>query len=404
MAKDLNGKELGRGISQRKDLTYMGRFVDKQGKRRALYDKNLKRLIRRLEKARYESENGIYGTGEDVSLEDWFELYLILYKEGRVKVTTLYRMRQTFAPCKKESLGKRNLRDIRAFMIQELINELHERECTYGTLKLLKSLLNDMFKMAMGNGLVVTNPCDAVILPLKEECKEMVLTQDELNRFLDAAVGYRHYEIFCVLASTGMRIGEVLGLKWSDVDFEKNTITVARSLHYGKTSDEEKCHFFFTTTKTKASSRTIPLLPETKKVFERVKEIQCIERGQNAKLWKEEEPFDDMIFTCSCGMPVRYGDLNRALKKIIARANVKEMELAKIMGREACLIQEFSPHCFRHTFVTLCKKKGIPYEHIQLYVGHSEKEMTKYYDHNKTEITAEDFKDILFLENGTKME
>lgn len=63
MAKDLNGKELGRGISQRKDLTYMGRFVDKQGKRRALYDKNLKRLIRRLEKARYESENGIYGTG-----------------------------------------------------------------------------------------------------------------------------------------------------------------------------------------------------------------------------------------------------------------------------------------------------------------------------------------------------
>lgn len=175
-------------------------------------------------------------------------------------------------------------------------------------------------------------------------------------------------------------------------------------MHYGKLSVAEKSHFFFDTVKTKSSFREIPLLPETEEILKKVRENQIIEHGLKGKKWEEEEPFVDMVFTSTKGTPVRNGDVNRAIKTAIAKANLRESKLAETENREPSLIPDFSTHCFRHTFVTLCKKNGIPYEHIQLYVGHSEKEMTKYYDHNKPEITTEDFKDISFLDFGTKME
>lgn len=116
-----------------------------------------------------------------------------------------------------------------------------------------------------------------------------------------------------------------------------------------------------------------------------------------ASQWKEEAPFDDMVFTTQKGMPIRYGDVNRTIKSVIVKANLQEEELAKIEGREPFILKPFSPHCFRHTFVTRCKKNGVPYETIQPYDGHSEKEMTAYYNHEKQEIDVSTLNKISFL-------
>ena len=74
-----------------------------------------------------------------------------------------------------------------------------------------------------------------------------------------------------------------------------------------------------------------------------------------------------------------------------------EKEIAKREHREPFLLKPFSPHCFRHTFVTRCKKNGVSYETIQPYVGHSNKEMTEYYDHNKPEMDIEELNKISFI-------
>ena len=74
--------------------------------------------------------------------------------------------------------------------------------------------------------------------------------------------------------------------------------------------------------------------------------------------------------------------------------------MAKFEGREPLFLQPFSPHCFRHTFITRCKKNGVPYETIKPYVGHSREEMTAYYDHNKPEINYEPMKAISFVKLG----
>lgn len=82
---------------------------------------------------------------------------------------------------------------------------------------------------------------------------------------------------------------------------------------------------------------------------------------------------------------------------IILKANLQEEEIAKFADREPRELKGFSPHCFRHTFITRCKKRGIPYETIKSYVGHSKEEMTAYYDQNKPEIDYENLKKISFL-------
>lgn len=397
MGKNLAGKELGKGISQRKDGIYMARFVDKYKKRHTFYGNDLKILRKKLEKARYESEHGIMLMGDAITVSEWFEEFLKLYKVGKVKDVTVYRIRQTYSPCAKSIVGTMRLRDVRAIHIQMLINELSERDFTYGTLKLLKSLLSEMFKKAIGNGYALINPCDAVELPKKVKYEPRYLTEQEQEMFLEAAKEYYHYDVFCANLSLGARIGELLGLKWSDIDFEKKTIHIQRTLHYARLNDEESCHFFFTTPKTETSERMIPLLPETEAIFRRVRKKQLTNRMLHASEWKQEEPFEDMIFTSQYGAPIRYGDVNRTIKKAVVKANLQEEELAKFENREPFYLKPFSPHCFRHTFVTRCKMNGISYETIQPYVGHSNKEMTAYYDHNKPEMDIVGLQKISFV-------
>lgn len=397
MGKDLNGKELGTGISQRPNGLYMARFVDPYKTRHTFYGENLKELKRRLEKVKYEYEHGVGGTGDNVLLNEWFEEYIKLYKIGRVKNTTVFRIRQTYSSCSKDVLGSMRLNQICAIHIQNYINRLHEEGYSYGTLNMIKSLLNEMFKAAMGNGMVMRNPIDAVVLPKKEKYEARYLTEREQEMFFEAAKEYGHYDVFCANISCGARIGELLGLKWSDIDFEKKTICIQRTLHYAKLSEDDMCHFFFTTPKTDTSERTIPLLPEMETVLRRVRKKQLTTRMLHAVEWNQESPFEDMVFTASNGSPLRYGDVNRTIKKAIVKANLQEKELAKFENREPLVLKEFSPHCFRHTFVTRCKMHGVPYEIIQLYVGHSNKEMTMYYDHNKLEIGVKDFDKVSLL-------
>ena len=396
MGKDLKGKELGTGISQRADGNYMARYVDRYKKRHTFYGRDLKALRRRLEKERYESEQGIISSEGNISLAEWFEEYLKLYKEGKVKDTTLFRIRQTFSPCKKNVLGMMRLREIRADHVQRLINELDEKGFTYGTIRLLKSLLNEMFKKAVGNGYMLINPCDAVVMPRKVTYEPRFLTEREQEMFLEVAREYYHYDIFCVSLSMGARIGEVLGLKWSDIDFDKKMIHIQRTLHYGKVRENESCHFFFTSPKTTTSDRCIPLLPETEMILKRVRKRQLRNRMLYGSQWETTPPFDDMVFTTQQGAPVRYGDVNRTIKSVVLKANLQEEELAGFEKREPFVLKPFSPHCFRHTFVTRCKMNGVPYE-IQSYVGHSDKETTAYYDHNKQIVDMESLKHISLL-------
>ena len=89
MGKDLKGKELGKGISQRADGRYIARFTSKTGKRKTLYDFKLNELKRKLREAVYEDEHGLNGNGESITLNAWYVTWTELYKKKTVKMTTI---------------------------------------------------------------------------------------------------------------------------------------------------------------------------------------------------------------------------------------------------------------------------------------------------------------------------
>ena len=87
MGKDLKGKELGKGISQRADGRYIARFTSKTGKRKTLYDFKLNELKQKLREAVYEDEHGLNGNGESITLNAWYVTWTELYKKKTVKMT-----------------------------------------------------------------------------------------------------------------------------------------------------------------------------------------------------------------------------------------------------------------------------------------------------------------------------
>ena len=135
----------------------------------------------------------------------------------------------------------------------------------------------------------------------------------------------------------------------------------------------------------------------SKEILKRVRKNQLISKLQAGEKWKQEPPFEDMVFTAQYGVPVRCGDVNRTIKKVVAKVNMGEKEVAKYEDREPFVLKVFSPHCFRHTFITRCKKNGISYDTIQPYVGHSSLKTTMHYDHNKPEIDRSGLEKISFL-------
>ncbi len=397
MGKDLKGKNLGRGLCQRKDGIYVGR-ISKNNKRYVVYDKNLNNVKVKLKKIKLdlEKENNI----SEITLTEWFEEFLILYKEGKIKGDTLYRYRQNFQTC--EAISMMKLKDIKAMHIQKMINDLVDKGISYGTLNNIRGILKELFQKALGNELVNVNPLEAVVLPKKQNKERRYLKPKEQEMFLEGLKGYAHEDIFLADLCTGCRIGELLGLKWSDIDFVNKTISIERSLHYGRLNDNEKCHFYFTTTKNEMSTRIIPMLPETESILNRVYKKQLRNKTEYKKKWKQEKEFENMVFTTQHGQPIRDGDVNRTIKTVVDKVNLLETELAKEENREPFLIEPFSAHCFRHTFVTRCRENNVPYEVIQKMVGHSNKEMTEYYNHAKIDVDFSELERVSFIGDGTK--
>ena len=116
---------------------------------------------------------------DDLAIGKQIEEYLKLYKEGKVKETTLHRIGQTYSSCRKDVLGDMKIQNVRAIHVQTLINALEKKGYSYGTLLLLKSLLGDMFKKAVGNGFIAINPCDAIVLPKKVKYEHMLTLSRE---------------------------------------------------------------------------------------------------------------------------------------------------------------------------------------------------------------------------------
>lgn len=229
MGKSLNGKELGKGISQRKeDGLYVARFVNRFGKRQVLYDKTYNGIGKKMRDAIVADEKAVNVVSSNMTLDEWYDKWIETCKKNCRNNT-----KETYAKHYKrvkDALGWRKINKLNLVVMQDAINNLN----TDNERKNSKKILVDMLDKAVASDLIVKNVAKQIITECTKEEKKprRVLSKEETKIFLEEAKDSLYYNLFVVALETGMRIGELTGLQWDDIDFNNKLIHVKHSMTY----------------------------------------------------------------------------------------------------------------------------------------------------------------------------
>lgn len=368
MGKDLKGKELGNGIFQRKDGMYTGRYVDRFGKRKTVYNKKLKDLRDILNTAIYEDNKKMNVVDNNIKLDDWYEKWLEIHKYNVIRPSTRNTYISVYNKHISPVLGNLKLQEITHLQIKQLINSLDKKGYGYETKSRVKILLFDMFNKAMIDDFINKNPAKGISVERDEEKEIRVLTEEEQTEFFDACKGTFYENFFIVAVCTGLRIGEISALTWDDLDFEKKTIRVSKTLLYQKIEElgDTKKTFHINPPKTKTSKREVPINKQCEIALKKQWMQKNVIAVKSPK--QVDEEFKSLLFTTKYNTPINPQIIIDAIKKIVDEINLCKDPLEEI--------EPFSSHCFRHVFATRCFEAGIQPKTVQAYLGHASLQMT----------------------------
>lgn len=366
MGKDLKGKELGTGICQKENGVYLARFTDRYGKRVCIYDYSLREVKRKFTAAKYKDEKGMSVRSEKIKLDDWFNEWLTVYKDlvrdssKRIyKHNYDYHISPVFGKCE---LGKITQREV-----QKFLNDLkNEKKLSYETRDKIRTILKDMFNKAMENGFVIQNPVNGTLLGKKVRNRVSILSREEQYEFLQCSAGTFYGNAIEVQLETGIRPGELYGLKFKDLDFENRIIHIERTLSYEKRIEDSKKTFHFGPPKTECSIRNIHMSDDCCTALKRQLVQKKIVMFKTKKNIPEE--FRDLVFSSSTGMPMNTQIYTDAIDKIVDEINLRRIENDEL--------ENVSPHTFRHTYATRYFENGVSPKVIQEAMGHANLEMT----------------------------
>lgn len=375
MGKDLKGKELGAGLSQRKDKTYQGRYKDRYGKINYVYGKKLSDVRDQL--AQEISNNlNFANIRDEVKLDAWFDRWVDVYKRKGVRPNTLREYTHVYKKNISPFIGERKLNSLVQADIQNLIDIADDSGYKYEQQNKIKVVLSDMFKRAIDNDLMLKNPAANIKLRKSKEVHAFALSEEEQEIFFDVSLGTFYDPLFNVAVQTGLRPGELFALTISDIDFDKGHISVNKTLVYQKYLDDEKKTFHIEPPKTKQSNRKVPINSICKSYL--LKQIQQ-KKVVCSKRPKEE---NDFLFVTRYNTPLNSVLYSQAIKSI-----VQEINLTRPFDNQ---FPVFGGHTFRHTFATRCFECGIEAKVVQSYLGHASLQMTMDLYTHVTEKKAEE--------------
>ena len=371
---DKNRLTLRKGETQRKDGTYDFRWTSADGKRHSVYASTLEELREKEEAAIRDKQDGIKTETRRVTVNDVFELWCDL-KRG-LKDNTFQNYKYMYNMFVRPSFGKLRIASVKKSDVKRFYNTLaDEKILTIATIDNVHTVLHQVFDLAVDDNYIRSNPTDHMLKELKqshnfetEKRKALTIAEQQLFvDFLKKHPQYNHwYPVFAVMLGTGMRVGEIVGLRWCDIDLEKGIISVNHTLVYYNHGDGKGCSFSINTPKTRAGERTIPMLDFVKEAFLLEKKYQE-ETGLHCKAMVD--CYTDFIFVNRFGDVQHQGTLNKAIRRIIRDCNDEVL----LRGEDdPVLLPKFSCHSLRHTFTTRLCESGVNVKVIQDVLGHAD--------------------------------
>lgn len=366
--KDTRGRILRNGESQRsQDGRYLFHYTGTDGKRKTIYGKTLSELREKEKKVLRDVSDGIDGQQADrLTLNQLFDQYLqIRSADARPSTVTNYSIMWNSRV--RDGLGRMKISSIKPSHIEALYAEMTTQGLAKNTIKLISALLKATLEMAVKNDIIRKNPAVGIKCSGAVKKRE-ALTADQQERLLNFVkincVFKDKYPFLVTALGTGLRVGELTGLVWENVDLKNNLLHVDHQLQYRKCSDDEGTTFRITKLKTDAGKRDIPLSPAVRMALTEQRKLSLARGTLNTATVDGTTGF---IFTSRNGQPLATNSVNSFLKNVIEQYN--KMEPSEPLPH-------VSAHVLRHTACTRLVESGIDLKIVQAIMGHSSVSLT----------------------------
>ena len=385
--KDTKGRILRDGEIQKADGRYEYRYYDVNNCRRSIYSwrltetdvapegkrdcQSLREMERQLTR---DVQDGLL-TQQKVTLNSRWDDYI--NNKPELKQSTRTNYRYMYDKYVRDEIGNMAMTSIKFTTMKKFFNHLlHDIGFKPNSVEIVHTILHPVFTIAMRDGLIRINPTDGIMADLKrsndwEKPKRHGLTEEQQRAFMafvETSKQYSHWNaLFACLLGTGCRIGEMLGLRWEDVLWKENVISINHNLIY-RLQDSGKVEYHVTTTKTRNGIRVIPMFQNVRRELQNEYMRQektgfCKDTidGYSGFIWQNR--FGSVLSPCC---------VNRAIARIVADYNAQETEAAKSEQREPLIIPRFSVHQLRHTFCTRLCENETDLKLIQEIMGHAD--------------------------------
>jgi integrase len=346
MATKRRGHGEGAIFQRQSDDLWVARLALPNGKRKTLYAKTRKEAADKLREAQRAIDNGISLDTERMTVAAYLERWLEAGAKPSVKVRTYEGYESIVRVRVVPRIGTRQLAKLTALDVQGLYSDLSEAGLSARSVGHTHRCLHRAFAQAVKWGLVVRNPCDGATAPRAERAEMAVLTPEQVNAFLAATIDHPMHAMYMLAITTGMRAGELLGLKWGDIDLDAGTLTVRRALQPHKGAG-----LVFVTPKSARSRRTIVLSQRAIDALRAHRDRQTFLRKQLGDEWQDQ----DLVFPTLKGGPHDPGWQREVFYAALDMAGMPRIRF----------------HDMRHTAATLLLGKGVHPKIVSEMLGHS---------------------------------
>ena len=340
-------------IYRRKDGRWVGQYLVYTAdgpKYRYLYGKTRQDVSKKLTKAMADRDGRITFDAGTITVSEYLDRWMKDSVRGTVRLSTVERHEINVRVHINPALGQVKLKSLTPAHVRALHREKLDSGSSPATVRKIHSTLHKALAQAVADGLIPRNAAD-VKAPRPAPDEMRPLSEAEARTFLEAASDERFEALYVLAITTGLRRGELLGLRWDDADLEKGTLRVGRALV------REGGRYTLGDTKTKRGRRQVNLTPRTVNALKAHRKRQLEERVSLAGLYEDQ----GLIFATSAGTPIQPENLvKRSFKPLLKKTGLPEIRF----------------HDLRHTCATLLLGRGVHPKIVQELLGHATIAMT----------------------------
>ncbi|GHO94826.1 site-specific integrase [Reticulibacter mediterranei] len=305
----------------------------------------------KLEKAWLAKQQGRLATGPQQTVEQFFEYWLEDVHQGNISYSSYRQYRKLLRNYVLPTLGKTKLQNLSADQINALYTSMKKRKYAAETIRAVHRMLHKALKDAVNWSRLSFNVCDKVQPPRAEKHDIQPLDKEQAQRLLEAAKGTRLETLLILAVTTGMRQGELIGLKWQDINFEEGGLQVRRSV-----GRDKQGRLVENPPKTEQSRRKILLPRFVMEALLQERKRQAAMRVRFASVWQER----DIVFAARAGGFRDPSEIRREFKNLLKEAGLPNIRF----------------HDLRHSAATILLSMGIHPKLVQELLGHSSITMT----------------------------